>query len=143
MDWHIWLIVGVVLFILEIFTPTMFFINLAVAAMLAAVPSFYGLDIMYQVICFGIVSALSFAFLRPLLLGRLNKGSDQSDVQGKYIGKTAKTVTEVTNTSGRIAVFGEEWDARSENGEVIPAASVVTITSIEGITMFVRHLGEE
>ena len=64
-------------------------------------------------------------------------------MQGKYIGKTAKTVTEVTNTSGRIAVFGEEWDARSENGEVIPAASVVTITSIEGITMFVRHLGEE
>jgi len=144
MDWQIWLIVGVLLFILEIFTPTMFFINMAVGAMITAVPAFYELSFMYQVVCFGVVSALSFAFLRPLLLNKFNLGlMEKMDVHAKYIGAQAKTVTEVTNKSGRISVFGEEWDARVKDDETIPADCDVTITSAEGIIMFVKKLGEK
>ena len=144
MDWQIWLVIGVILFIVEIFTPTMFFINMAIGAMFAAVPAFYGLDFMYQVICFGIVSGLSFAFLRPFLLNKFNLGNDEKmDVHAKYIGAQAKTVTEITKTSGRIAVFGEEWDARTKDDEVIPSSCHVIITSSEDIIMFVKKLGEK
>jgi len=142
MDWHVWLIIGVVLFIFEIFTPTMFFINLAVAAMITAIPAYYEADIIVQMICFSVLTVLSYMFLRPLLLGKI-KSSQETGVKGKYIGAMAKTVTEVTATSGRIAVFGEEWDARTEGSdEVIHAEQKVTITANEGIIMFVKSLGE-
>ena len=141
MDWQIWLIIGVLIFILEIFTPYMFFINLAVAALLTAIPSFFGLNLMYQTAFFGILSVLLILFLRPLLIGRTSSGTG---VHEKYVGSVAKSVTDISDISGRISVYGEEWDARTERGGVsIPANVDVVITTNKGTVMFVKSLGEK
>ena len=38
-----------------------------------------------------------------------------------YIGKIVKAEEDITDSQGVINIYGERWEARSENGEVIPA----------------------
>lgn len=54
-----------------------------------------------------------------------------------YIGKTANVIETVDANNGRIAVFGEEWQAKSLNGEVIEKGQQVKIIKNDSIVMFV------
>lgn len=134
--WQIWCIAGVVFFIIEMFTPVMFFLNIGFACFIAAIGAGLGLEPIYQVIVFGVFSAIFLLWLRPFLIKRKN-GTDNPETIEMYIGKTANVVNTVSADSGRIAVFGEEWQAKSLNGEVIEKGSQVKIMKNDSIVMYV------
>lgn len=134
--WQIWCIAGVVFFIIEMFTPVMFFLNIGFACFIAAIGAGLGLEPIYQVIVFGVFSAIFLLWLRPFLIKRKN-GTDTPETIEMYIGKTANVVNTVSANSGRIAVFGEEWQAKSLNGEVIEKGSQVKIMKNDSIVMYV------
>lgn len=135
--WQFICIVGVAFVILEIFTPSMFFLNFAVAAFLTALVSVFVAHKFTLVLVFFVLSFLSFAFLRPMLLRRNSKDTE-TGVEGKYIGKTAKVTEEVSDNRGVITIYGERWDARVCDGSVIPVGSEVCIEKNDGLIMFVK-----
>ena len=135
--WKILAICGIVFILLEIFTPTMFFLNFAVASFVTAVVSLFTTSIPVLVLTFFILSFLSFVFLRPLLLHGKNKDND-TGVEGKYIGKTAKVVEDVSKTAGAIKIYDEKWNARVEDETVIPAGSEVIIIKNDSLMMYVQ-----
>lgn len=134
--WQIWCIAGVVFFIIEMFTPVMFFLNIGFACFIAAIGAALGIEPIYQVLIFGIFSAIFLLWLRPFLIKRKNS-SDTPETIEMYIGKTANVINTVTAEDGRIAVFGEEWQAKSLNGEVIEKGSQVKIMKNDSIVMYV------
>ena len=139
--WQLLAICGIAFLILEMFTPSMFFLNFALAAFITAVLSLYTTNTTVLVIAFFVFSFVSFIFLRPIIMKKLSK-SQETGINSKYIDKIAKAETEITASSGVISIYGERWEARSENGSVIPQGSEVKIVRNESIIMYVAQVTE-
>ena len=65
--------------------------------------------------------------------------SQETGINSKYIDKIAKAETEINTSSGVISIYGERWEARSENGTVIQQGSEVKIIRNESIIMYVEE----
>ena len=135
--WQVIAVIGIVCLILEMFTPTMFFLNFAVSAFITAICSLFITNIMWLTFIFIVLSLVSLLWLRPLLMKKTHK-SQETGMAGKYIGKTAKVVETVTSDSGVISIYDERWEARSENE--IPAGAKVEIVKNESLIMYVKEL---
>ena len=117
--WELLCVVGVGFVILEIFTPSMFFLNFALASFITALAS--------------------FAFLRPIIMKK-NTKETKTGIEDKYIGRAAKVVEEVSEYKGVISIYDERWEARSEDKSVIPAGAEVKIIRNESLIMYVTKL---
>ena len=137
--WHFLCVIGIAFVILEIFTPSMFFLNFALAAFITAGLSLITLNKFALVLAFFLLSFLSFVFLRPIILRRNSKDTE-TGMEGKYIGKTAKVTEEVTAERGVITIYGERWEARCENGEIIPVGAEVKILRNDSLIMYVTKV---
>ncbi|MDO5305121.1 MAG: NfeD family protein [bacterium] len=137
--WLILLIVSVIFLVLEMFTPTLFFINLAVAVAVSAIFSYLGFSNLFVTFVFLIVSIAAIWLVRPILLKQINEKKVSTGLDDKYIGKVAKVVKEVTNTDGRVAIYGEEWQAVTD-GEAIAVGSEVKILSNDSIIFKVEKI---
>ena len=135
--WELLGVVGIAFLILEMFTPSMFFLNFSVAAFICAVVSVFIKNPTILVLTFFVLSFVSFVFLRPILVKKFCKGKE-TGVQSKYIGKVAKAEEDVTEFSGVISIYGERWEARSEDGNKMPKGSEVKIIRNESIIMYVE-----
>ena len=135
--WQFLCVIGIAFLILEIFTPSMFFLNFALAAFITACVSLITLNKFALVLAFFLLSFLSFVFLRPILLRRNTKDTE-TGMEGKYIGKTARVTEDVTKENGVISIYGERWEARNENGETIPAGAEVKIIRNDSLVMYVE-----
>ena len=113
--WQLLAICGIGFLIFEIFTPSMFFLNFALASFITAGISVYIKNPYTLAILFVILSFVSFVFLRPIIMRRFNK-TKETGINSKYIDKAAKAETDITTNSGVITIYGERWEARSENG---------------------------
>ena len=133
--WQIWCISGVVFFIIEMFTPVLFFFNLALGCFIAAICAYFGLALIWQVLIFGFFSTIFLIWLRPFLIKK--KNGNKPETIEMYAGKTASVVETVTENSGRIAIFGEEWQAKSLNGETIEKGKYAKIVKNDSIVFYV------
>ena len=137
--WHFLCVIGIAFVILEIFTPSMFFLNFALAAFITAGISLITLNKFALVLAFFLLSFLSFAFLRPILLRRNSKDTE-TGMEGKYIGQIVKVIEPITKYSGAITIYDERWEARVESDETIPAGSEVKIIKNESLVLIVEKI---
>ena len=137
--WHFLCVIGIAFVILEIFTPSMFFLNFALAAFITAGISLITLNKFALVLAFFLLSFLSFAFLRPILLRRNSKDTE-TGMEGKYIGQIVKVIEPITKYSGAITIYDERWEARVESDETIPAGSEVKIIKNESLVLTVEKI---
>ena len=56
------------------------------------------------------------------------------------IGKEAKTIQPTDKENGRITIYGEDWIARSVDGNEIPKDTIVKIISYENSIFFVEKI---
>ena len=139
--WLVWVIAGIVFFIIELFTPILFFLNLAIAAFLGgAVAAYYGLAGIWQTLIFAVVAGILLGFLRPLLIKNVKKEDTTTGLDEKYIGQIAKTIKTTGANDGRVTIYGEEWSARSNDGNEIAENTEVKIIRNEGTVFFVEKI---
>ncbi len=144
--YQIWIIVGFLFLFIELAAPTLFFLNLALGAFFGAIAAYFTPSIAIQVAVFAVVSTISLIFLRPFLLKSKTK-SEATGIEGKYIGKEAQVIQKIgeegTSGTGKIKIYGEVWDARTEDGSAVETFEMVKILRNESLVMFVRKQGEE
>ncbi len=72
-------------------------------------------------------------------LKKWNRTREKTNAEG-IIGKKALVVENIDNLkqTGRIALEGMEWTARSKDGNSISKNSVVNIAAIEGVKVIVE-----
>lgn len=136
--WELLGVVGIAFLILEMFTPSMFFMNFSLAAFITAVVSVFTKNPYILVITFFVFSFVSFIFLRPILVKKFCK-SKETGLENKYIGQIAKVEEEITDSSGVISIYGERWEARSEHCTNIAKGADVKIVRNESIIMYVEE----
>ena len=135
LDGHwIWASVAVVFLIAEIFTGGTYMLPMAVAAVAAAVISYFtGLGPVAEVLVFCGVTVIGYFAMRPFA-ARVTNAPDVSFGVDRLVGTTG-TVTKAiggVDISGMVKIRGEEWRARSADGAPIPEGSEVIVQSVDG-----------
>lgn len=130
-------ILGTVLLIVEILTPTLFCLNLALSCFATSLVSLYTQDYMYLTLSWVVFSCLFLLLLRPFILKKTASKGTETGIN-KYIGKEATVLEKITTNSGVISIYDERWKARSVNQEEIEEGSRVVIERNNNLTMYVR-----
>ena len=140
--WHVWLIVALIFFLIEIFTNGIAVICFTFGAIAAALIAGLGGNITWQVIFFAVVSLLSLIFIRPILTKLFNKsGSKEVKTNADALIGRVGIVTETIDNekdSGRVRIDGDYWKAVSLSGEVISEGASVKVIKLDSIIITVE-----
>ena len=136
----VWLALLVLFIITEVATVQLTTVWFAGGALIAMLLAAFGVkSITLQVIVFLAVSVILLIATRPLVKKHINKKSQPTNAD-RNIGQQAVVTEEINNLEGKgtAKINGTEWTARSENGDIIPAGTTVTVTKIDGVKLIVR-----
>ncbi|HJQ69982.1 MAG TPA: NfeD family protein [Blastocatellia bacterium] len=147
--WYIWMILGVLFIVAEIFTPGFVLLWFGVGAIIAGLLSMTGLvGLPLQVIIFLSISvALTIAsrtiFERVFMRGSPGKGL-KSGIES-LPGRVAVVVSasEGALAEGAIRVYGSTWRAFPIEGEEpLKEGEQVRIERVEGTSVYVSRVGQ-
>ena len=138
--WMIFVIISVIAVLVEIFVPTLFCINFAIAGIITAVISFFWGTLPALIFLFLVLSILSLVFVKPLLSKHLDKDSEV-DFNSQYIGKVVECIEPINTYRGAVSIYDERWEARIKyDGEEIQKGTQVKIVSNDSTILFVEKL---
>ena len=141
--WHIWVIVALLFFIIEMFTSDFSIICLSFGCMGSAIGAACDVEFKIQLLIFAIATLLAFALIRPALKKLLaRKGGDVATNADAIIGRKAivsETIDPATQ-QGRVAIDGDDWKAVSVDNQPIEKGVYVEILSRESIILTVKKL---
>lgn len=141
--WHIWLLLAVSLFVIEIFVSSFISVCFGIGALFTGVAAYFGFEISEQLIVFAAFSGLSLLIVKPFFKKLSNSKSykPENNVHD-LVGKEAIVMEEINNRKnlGRIIISGSSWKAKSQFGEVIPKDSFVKILNIDYSTIIVKSI---
>ena len=69
--WIVWATVGLILLIVEMLTPTLFFAGMGIGAFLASVAAYYGANLYWQIIIFAVFSIIFTVYIKPIFKNSL------------------------------------------------------------------------
>lgn|SRR5574344_884230 len=136
--WQTFLVVGIISLIFELFFPMMFFLTFAIGAFLTAIFAVFFTSLTVLIPIFAIGSVILLILFRPFLAKQINTKNTNTGLDGQYIGKIAKVIEPVNKYKGAITIYGERWEARSE--EDIPENSEVKIIKNDSLIMHVEKI---
>ena len=139
MDSVLWLVAGVVLLLVEIFTLTVVVGMVGVGALAAALFAALGAPVLVQAGAFVVTSTGLLVFAREPVQKMLNKGDGGASSDARALtGSTAVVIEAVTDATGQVRLNGELWRARPYAGTgPIDAGRSVSVAAVEGATLLV------
>lgn len=137
----IWIIVLAIFIFIEIMTLGITTIWFAGGALVAFVVSLFFDNLTLEIILFLTVSLALLYFTRPIVMRHFYSGDARNKYDG-VIGKEATVITAVDNASadGLVQVDGQEWPARSMEGNIIEKDCKVMIRGISGAKLVVAKV---
>ncbi|MFB6397705.1 NfeD family protein [Polymorphospora lycopeni] len=141
MEAVLWIVLGVVLAVAEIFTVSLFLIMFAVGAFAAAGAAALGASVPVQALVFAVVSALTLAASRPAVRRHREKTAE-TDQEGFGLqaieGSNALVLEQVDADGGMVKIDGEMWTARSYDGtQTFAPGERVRVIEVKGVTAMV------
>ena len=137
MHWLIWLSAGIILAILEVFTPGFFIVGIGVSLAITALFSAMGLPFWVQLLVCGVMILIFFLLVRPLVM-KIPHSDSKKTGTAALMGEEGIVVETITRIEGgRVKVGGEVWKAKSD--ETIEKDLLVVVTGVEGVTLNVRR----
>lgn len=135
----IWIIAAVILAGIEAATVALLTIWFALGAIAAAVASQFGLNPVWQVGIFIVVSGILLGATRPLLKNIMITTPHKTNAD-RFIGQDGIVIKAIDKIDGvgQVKVSGQIWSAVSENGERIDIGTTVRIIRIEGVKLVVE-----
>ena len=141
--WHVWLILAIILFIIEIFVPTFIAACLGFSCVVAGIYSMVGLSLEAQLAIFSIVTLIAFFGARPFFLKYAHRksGTVRTNV-GALIGKQGLVIRTIENAKneGRVSVEGEDWRGVSYNNEIIQEGMPIEVVEVNSTILKVKPL---
>ncbi len=141
--WHIWIIIALLLFIIEIFTSGFAVFCISVEAIAGAIASRFDMGLKEQLIWFSVATFASFVTIRPLMIKYFYKKSKQVQTNtNALIGRVA-IVTEtidIDNNSGRVKIDGDVWKAVTLKREIIEIGEKTVVEKVATTILTVKKL---
>ncbi len=139
--WH-WIVLGMVLAILEMLAPGVFFLWLGTAAVATGVVLWLipDLDWEYQILVFAVLAVAATVAGRLLWKRASAEASDHPTLNRRghqYIGRTFTLDEPVVNGFGKLRVDDTTWKVA---GDDLPAGAQVRVTGVDGVVLKVERL---
>lgn len=135
--WQIFICIGFIFLILELIMPLTFFLSLAIGAFITAIIAVWFSSKLILIPSFAVLAVVSLLVFRPFLAkNSQNNNSQETGIDGKYIGKIAKVIKTTNKNEGAISIYGERWEARSN--EEIETGLDVEIVKNDSLIMYVK-----
>ena len=141
--WHMWLLLTVGLFVIEIFISNFISICFGIGALLTGMTAYLNFSITEQLLVFTACSFLSLFIIKPFIKKHSFNNQYIPELnQTKLIGKEAIVMEEINprKNIGRIILSGSTWKAKSKFGEVIPKDSFVEVLNIDQSIITVKSI---
>lgn len=134
----LWIILAIVFLAVEFGTValiSLWFVGGSVAALAVCL---LGGPLWLQVLIFGLISLALLLLVRPFLKKYIDPKKVRTNVDAMR-GRQAVLLETVDNlaATGSLELSGVVWTARSADGSVIPAGTVVTVQGVEGVKLLV------
>ena len=142
LNWHWWMYIAVLFFIIEVFTPGFILACLGLGSLVAAITAYMGYNIDAQFISFSVSTLISLFLIRPLLY---KKGEKQDKIKTNteaLIGRVGSVSETIVNSSksGRVLIDGDQWKALSHNNQIIELNAQVEVISIDSTIITVKKI---
>lgn len=136
-----WLLAAILLFLIEIFTPSFFAASLGIGAFFSAAVAFMGFNLEVQLFVFSMFSLASIFLLRPIIKKHLYNAKDVKTNADAMIGRTGRIIQPIGQEMGRIAIDGDEWQCVTEgDAALLPMGSIARVTKRDSIVLTVEPL---
>ena len=130
----VWLVLLIVFLVAEAATVTITSLWFAAGALVALIAGTLGAKFWVQVVLFLAVSALLLIALRPIIKKHFTPKLTPTNVDA-IIGSRGYVTSDIDNmaATGTVKLGAMEWTARSADGKVIPAGTLIQVERIEGV----------
>lgn len=139
--WHIWTIIAIIFFIIEVFTSGFLIACFGIGCVVAGVIAGFGFGLNIQIIGFSVGTLLSFLLIRPLMTKWLNRKSDEvkmnADALVGAIGVVTVEIDNIKNT-GRVRVQGDDWKAENLTNEVLNVGTKIEVVEVKSTVLIVK-----
>lgn len=138
--WHIWVIVTLLFFILEIFTAGFAVACFSIGAAGAAIVAGCGGSFLWQLIVFAVLSLVALVVVRPIVMKTFYKKDTTATNADALIGREGRVSEAIDPETGkgRVAIDGDDWKAVSEDGTPIEKGIKVAVISRDGVIVTVK-----
>ena len=143
---YLWLVLGVILIIAEIFTLGFVLFWFGLGAVAAAIAGFLGAGIGIQFLIFAIVSIALTAMSRTLFVKYLPNGGEQFRTGVDSLPGKIGTVTGASKgalNEGAVKVYGSTWTAFPIDDNALIEGEKVEVVEVKGSSIYVRRVGEK
>jgi membrane protein implicated in regulation of membrane protease activity len=135
-----WLILAAVLLLLELAVPGVFFLWLALAAMLtgiAAATFIVDLSWQIQIVLFAVLSVVLVLLVRPRLQSRASQGNQTNLNQRmyNYVGGVYRLETDMEDGNGKVRIEDTLWDVTGPN---LRKGARVKVVRVDGLRLVVE-----
>lgn len=140
--WLVWLIIGIVLYILEIFVPGLIPACFGLGCFAAAITAALDFNFTAQIAVFTAVTFIVFVSIRQVFLKLLSRTRNHVTTNiDRLVGMVGIVTDEVSNLQGWVKLEGEVWNSRSEDGQSLPSGTFVRVVRVEGNKLIVTANG--
>jgi membrane protein implicated in regulation of membrane protease activity len=148
--WILWVVLGVILIIAEIFTPGFVLLWFGAGAIVAALAALVGVGYPFQFLIFFFVSTALTAASRTIFTKYLVRHKDEGGSYKSGAESLPGQVGTVVSSSqgalceGAVKVYGSTWTAYPVEGEApLEAGERVVVESVRGASIYVRRAASE
>lgn len=134
----LWSVLLILFIIAEAITVQLVSIWFAIGSLVALIANFCGANTLVQAALFVGVSFAALLLTRPLVKKFSTPKIQRTNID-RIIGERAIVTEEIDNLRaiGIVKADGNSWSARSADGSIIPAGSVVEVQKIDGVKLIV------
>ena len=134
----LWSVLLILFIIAEAITVQLVSIWFAIGSLVALIANFCGANTLVQAALFVGVSFAALLLTRPLVKKFSTPKIQRTNID-RIIGERAIVTEEIDNLRaiGVVKADGISWSARSADGSIIPAGSVVEVQKIDGVKLIV------
>ena len=134
----IWSVLLILFIIAEAITVQLVSIWFAIGSLVALIANFCGANTLVQAALFVGVSFAALLLTRPLVKKFSTPKIQRTNID-RIIGERAIVTEEIDNLRAIriVKADGKSWSARSADGSIIPAGSVVEVQKIDGVKLIV------
>ncbi|NDD47641.1 MAG: NfeD family protein [Flavobacteriia bacterium] len=135
---NLWFIAGVILIILEMFTPGFFLASLSVGTFLAALIAWAGGNDTWQLVGFIAGGAISLVALRPIMKRYFEAGGASTNADA-LVGRTTKVSRgAAAGERAEVKIDGDVWAAECDQD--LAEGDKVQVVARQSIVLLVKRL---
>jgi membrane protein implicated in regulation of membrane protease activity len=143
--WVYWVVSGIVLIIVEMFTPGFVLGLIGLSAIFGGITAYLGFGSYVQTGVFIVSNFVLFIFIRKIIYSYFS--SENNDIKTNVdalAGKKAKVTKKISpHDHGEVKIGGELWYALSDNDSIIEEGEFVEVLEIQGSKAIVKKIIRE